>query len=92
MDVDDIKKILWTDAVEKKFGDFTPPSPLALRRDPQMIRDFFRSELTQRSGLCNRYLSYEDNKRLKLLYSSDAKPTRICIGWYLASLAWRAGI
>ena len=25
MDVDDIKKILWTDAVEKKFGEFNPP-------------------------------------------------------------------
>ena len=24
MDVDDIKKILWTEAAEKKFGEFTP--------------------------------------------------------------------
>ena len=36
-----------------------------------MIRDFFRSGLTQRRGLCDRYLSYEDDERLKSLYSPD---------------------
>ena len=28
MDVDDIKKILWTDQVEKKYGEFTPLPPI----------------------------------------------------------------
>ena len=41
MDVDDIRKILWTDHVKKKCGEFTPPPPVALRRDPKMIRDLF---------------------------------------------------
>ena len=36
-----------------------------------MIRDFFRSGLTQRRGLCDRYSSYEDDERLKSLYSPD---------------------
>ena len=70
MDVGGIKTILWTDAVEKKYGEFVPP-PLALRRDPKMIRDFFRSGLTQRRGLCNKYSSFDDDEYLKSLYSPD---------------------
>ena len=37
-----------------------------------MIRDFFRSGLTQRRGLCDKYSSFEDDEYLKLLYSGRA--------------------
>ena len=67
MNVGDIKTVLWSDAADKKCGEFIPP-PLALRRDPKMIREFFRSGLKQKLELCEKYASFDNDNYLMSLY------------------------
>ena len=70
MNVGKIKTILWTNAMEKKHGECVFP-PMVLRRDPQMIREFFWSGLTQKRGLCDKYSSFEDDESLRILYDIE---------------------
>jgi hypothetical protein len=68
MDMGYIKEMLWTNVMDKKYGEVhPPPSTVLLRRLPQMIRDFFTSCLTQRRGLCDKIFLYKDDKPLRSL-------------------------
>ena len=59
MNVGSKKTILWIGMADKKYNDFLlPPMALRLHRGSQMFGGFFRSGLTQKCSLCNKYLLF----------------------------------
>ena len=64
----DIKKIFWTSFMEEKFSEYIP-IPLALRRDPQAIRNFYNKGLQQKRNLVRALSKFEDGRYYQQLYA-----------------------